>query len=250
MTRVVGQCCLLYGADFLEYALRSIVDHVDALHVCYTPQPSHGTPTTLPCPDTWETLAAIATGVSYKVQWHQGVYRSESEHRAEIYRLEPDADVIVVVDSDEVWTPSGLTDALYFAALSDTRFGRVPMWHYWRSFQRGFTKDPACPIRIIKPKMKEGEFLAAGRPVAVAERVIHHFGYAQRSDIVRYKMGIHGHRNEFRRDVNWFDDVFMANRQTDCHPVGSEYWNAEAIPDSAIPEILAEHPYRHLEVIP
>ncbi|MBZ0097988.1 MAG: hypothetical protein K8F30_02840 [Taibaiella sp.] len=255
MTKIVGFCALHYGADYLEYALRSIVDYVDVLHVVYTPQPSHGTGTTLTCPDTYEKLAAITTGVSYKVHWHSGVYRSESEHRAQIYKLEPAADVIVVVDSDEIWSKLAIWNAIEQSHdIKDFNHIRIPMWHYWRSFKRGFMNDPANPIRIILPKNPQRDRslidIHHANKFRAGPVVMHHFGYAQRSDIVRYKMQIHGHIGEFRRDVNWFNDVFMANRQVDCHPVGSEYWNAEPIPDSALPAILDNHPYRHLELIP
>ena len=60
----------------------------------------------------------------------------------------------------------------------------------------------------------------------------------------------HGHFNEFRHDVNWFQDVFMANRQYDCHPVGSDAWDCEDIDLSHLPSVLENHPYRNLELIP
>ena len=124
------------------------------------------------------------------------------------------------------------------------------MTHYWRSFWRGFAHDPAYPTRVICPQRPTREaYLAC---VSEAPCRIHHFGYAQRAEIIRYKLLTHGHRNEFRRDVDWFNDVFMANRQTDCHPVGSEYWNAEPIDpfEDGLPGWMQDHPYAALDVIP
>jgi hypothetical protein len=80
--------------------------------------------------------------------------------------------------------------------------------------------------------------------------VVNHMGYATTPEIVAYKWQIHGHLNELRRDVNWFQDVFMANRQTDCHPVGSEYWNPEPVnPLDYMPYWMAQHPFFNMEVI-
>ena len=80
--------------------------------------------------------------------------------------------------------------------------------------------------------------------------MVNHMGYATKPDIVAYKWKIHGHLGELRRDVNWFEDVYMTNRQTDCHPVGSEYWNAETVdPLAYMPRWMAEHPFYGMDVI-
>ena len=81
--------------------------------------------------------------------------------------------------------------------------------------------------------------------------MLHHFGYAQRPEIVEYKQLTHGHRSEWRRDCDWFHDRFMANAQRDCHPVGSQYWNPETVDPFALglPEFMRAHPYAGMEVI-
>ena len=79
---------------------------------------------------------------------------------------------------------------------------------------------------------------------------VHHFGYAIRSELMAYKWQIHGHKGELRHDVDWFNDVFMANRQYDCHPVGSDAWNCEAMDMSDLPEVLNDHPFKYMSVIP
>ena len=80
--------------------------------------------------------------------------------------------------------------------------------------------------------------------------VINHMGYAQRPEIVQYKQLTHGHRNEWRHDVDWFTDKFMANAQTDTHPVGSEYWNPERVdPLDYMPRWMQDHSYYHMQVI-
>ena len=250
--RIISLTICHYGFDFLPYALRSVHDFVDAQYVLYTPQGSHGHRTDAVCPDTKDMLieAAIA-GAGDKLRWHEGVYANEGQHREMIHRLVPDADCIVVVDADEVYSESLINDIdRHFDDLRHyPKRMRLPMWHYWRSFNRGFMHDPALPERLIFPRVMTGRESATWDGNGQTG-VIHHFGYAQRSEIVEYKQLTHGHKGEWRKDVDWFKDVFMANRQTDTHPVGSEYWNCEDMDLSQLPSVLKDHPFKDLDVIP
>lgn len=246
--RIISLTICHYGSDFLKYALQSVHDAVDAQYVLYTPQGSHGHRTDARCPDTREQLAELAIeGAGSKLRWHEGVYANESEHRAMIHQLEPDADCIIVVDADEVYSES-LISALdtYIKDGFWARRLRLPFWHYWRSFKRGFMHDPAWPERVVFPKSTQ----EITHSFANTEGAVHHFGYAQRSEIVQYKQLTHGHKGEWRKDVDWFSDIFMANRQYDCHPVGSDAWNCEDMDASALPGVLKAHPFRDLDVIP
>lgn len=247
--KIVSLSILHYGREYLKYALQSVHDAVDLQYVLYTPQGSHGHRTDATCPDTREQLIECAiAGAGSKLRWHEGVYTNESEHRAMIHQLEPDADVIIVCDADECYSERLLNDLMaYISTAEDTpQRLRLPFWHYWRSFKRGFMYDPALPERVIFPKVTNGmkeTFHGSGG-------VVHHMGYSQRSEIVQYKQLTHGHKAEWRKDVDWFTDVFMANRQYDCHPVGSDAWNAEDMDASALPRVLSDHPYREMDVIP
>ncbi len=78
-----------------------------------------------------------------------------------------------------------------------------------------------------------------------------HMGYAQSARITEYKLKTHGHIGQFRWDIDWFQDRFLANAQHDCHPVGSDYWNPEPVnPLDYMPDWMRNHPYFNLEVIP
>lgn len=243
--KVIAYTSLLYGRDYLAYAIQSIIDHIDEYHVLYSAHGSHGTQVNTPCPESREELYAIAQTVAgTKLRWHDGNWRQENEQRESIYQFAPDADVVIVLDADEIWSEGILDNAIRYVANSSTQRWRVPIIHYWRSFSRCVLHDPAYPIRIIKPNAEAGE------KTLPTEKKINHFGYAQRSEIVRYKLLTHGHKNEFRRDVDWFKDVFMANRQTDCHVVGSEYWNPESVnPWNYLPEFMKGHPFSKLDII-
>lgn len=246
--KVIGFQALHYGADYIRASIRSVLPFVDEFHIAYTPIGSHGHRANIPCPDTRIQLYALAKAeAGTKLIWHDGTWQFEGEQRNSIYEYVPDADVIVVVDSDEVYQDELLERAIPYAYMSTTRFWRLPFVHYWRSFYQAFTHDPAYPIRIICPKN------ADGTKTMQTNKVVNHFGYAQRSEIVRYKLLTHGHKNEFRKDCDWFNDVFMANRQTDCHPVGSEYWNVERINPFGLeylPMWMHKHPYANMELIP
>lgn len=245
--KVIAYTALHYGHDYLEWAIRSVIDHVDEYHVLYSPIGSHGHRTDRKCPDDRWTLISDATrGAGDKLRWHDGTWNYEGQQREAIHQYAPDAEVILVLDADEVWS-EGLAAKCISAAkgYSLTRRFRVPIIHYWRSFYRCVLSDPAFPERIICPKNPNGEETLG------LDGFINHLGYAQRSEIVEYKQHTHGHKGEWRRDVDWFQDRFMANAQVDCHPVGSQYWNPEPVnPADYMPEFMKDHPYFNMEIIP
>lgn len=269
--KVIAYTALHYGAEYLAYAIKSVIDHVDEYYVLYSASGSHGYRTNERPPDTRETLYAIAQSVAGgKLRWIDGEWPYEGAQRDSIHQYAPDADVIIVLDSDEIWS-EGLAWSLIDMLKKDNnhiiRNWRVPIIHYWRSFHRCVIHDPAFPVRMINCRAQSGEAVydADGHDEDIKGFLdyggadynknfhsrINHMGYAQRSATVKYKLLTHGHRGEFRRDVDWFNDVFMANRQTDCHPVGSEYWNPKMVnPMDYMPDFMKHHPNFKLEVIP
>ncbi len=52
-----------YGADYLGYALKSIYDNVDQMHVIYTPHPSHGYRIDIPSIDSLKLSSNITLGL-------------------------------------------------------------------------------------------------------------------------------------------------------------------------------------------
>lgn len=243
--KIIAYTALRYGKDYYDAAIRSVIDAVDEYHVLYATEPSHGHWSDAVCPDSEAELRQIAEArAGMKLHWHRGNWHQEGEQRDTIFRVAPDADVILVLDADEVWPPGVAQWSM--GIIPDLGYRNIlnPMIHYWRSMHRAVLHDPAYPVRIICPKNPVSTWTASNNPP------ISHFGYAQRPEIVAYKWKIHGHLGELRRDCDWFHDVFMANRQTDCHPVGSEYWNPEPVnPLDYLPAWMAEHPYYGREVI-
>lgn len=254
---VIAYCALHYGTDYLEWAIRSVIDHVDEFWCLYTPIGSHGHRTDRVCPDSRDDLyAAAQRGAGDKLRWVEDTWPYEGAQRESIHQYAPDADAILVVDADEIW-PEALASAAHSITVSE-RAVRLPIIHYWRSFNRAVLHDPAFPVRIIFPKNAGGEYTYRPRVVGAdndiynaRHAVLNHMGYAQRSAIVEFKQHTHGHKAEWRRDVDWFNDKFLANAQHDTHPVGSEYWNPEHVnPLDYMPEFMKDHPYFGMEVIP
>ena len=159
--------------------------------------------------------------------------------------------MILVVDSDEVWPYElGWAVVQKQSVAKGIRQLRLPMIHYWRSFYRCVLHDPAYPVRVIYPKNQDGiDTYILGNQYKTLS--INHFGYALPPAYIAYKWGgIHGHQNELRKDVDWFADKYMANAQTDCHPVGSDHWQPERVsPLDYMPSWMENHPFYHMSVI-
>lgn len=240
MPKVIGMMALLYGKPYIASAIQSIIDNVDEMHILYALGPSHnGGTTALANPDTEDELHAIASTVAgKKLRWTHGRWTYEFQQRNAIYAIAPGADIILVADYDEIWGDGLADEAIDYAKHSTANQIRLPFTHAWRSMHKGFRHDPAYPARVINTQ-KKGESVTMP-----TDKRVFHCGYAIPVEYMRYKWnGIHGHQADLRRDCNWLEDVYIANRQIDCHPVGSEWWNVEDIPDSEIPTPLKHHQY-------
>ena len=243
--KVIAYTALHYGADYLDYAIRSVIDHVDEYYVLYSANGSHGTRTNFANPDKRGQLYEIARrAAGDKLRWIDGDWTAEGQQRDTIHQKVPDADAIVVLDADEIWA-TGLVEMCLAQHSAGFRNLYVPIYHLWRSFRRAVLHDPAYPVRVIFQNYPDADYGG----INTNGLKISHFGYAQKPEVVDYKMRIHGHIGQFRKD-NWWDNRFMANAQTDCHPIGSEYWNTEEIePLDYMPGFMADHPYFDLKVI-
>jgi hypothetical protein len=249
MIRVVSLTVVHYGADYLKEGLQSVHDSVDAQYVLYTPVGSFGHRTDLVCPDTREQLAQLAIeGAGSKLRWHEGTYTAEWQHRDKIYELEPDADVILIVDADEVWQEGLAEDVVKHFEKTKHRTVRILTSHFWRSFKRGIINDGMHAEHGHAPKMSNAEDNKR-HPLESDKRILH-FGYAQRLEVMYYKQFTHGHLPEWRKD--WYETKVVPNAQADVHPCIWGCWNPEAVDAYALglPEWMKAHPYADLEVIP
>lgn len=237
---------LHYGLDWIEYAMRSVLDEVDEYLVMYSPVPSHGIRhSALPCPDSREDLMeAVASVAPHKTRWYEhDAWANEGAQFRDGWQY-TNADVIVKLDSDEIWPPHLLSDVVAHGIEKQAHEARVLLRHHWRSLYKAFTDDPAAPGRVYIRAFDRGETTYNSPD---NRHRITHTGYCNPLDIVRYKISIHGHAGEFRKDCDWFEDVYKANRQYDCHPIGMDSWSWPA--DVVPPDILLAHPYAALGII-
>jgi len=239
-----------YGAEWLKWSIRSVVNHVDEVHLFYTPFPSHGHSTTMTCPESKKDIQLSVAEIfaSYgNVFWHDCPDRFPHEGYHRTYAIEQcklrGAEVVVVVDADELWPVDVLVDSLEIVKQGDKRSYRIGMCHFWRSL-KWVCDDPAMPTRFIKPSISNmSEEYLSGK--------VFHMGYAQSPSIIRYKQEIHGHKAEWRK--GWFENKFMANFKEDIHPTCENFWIARPVEQKTKDELFklcGDHPYWDLEIIP
>ena len=239
---------LHYGAPYLEAAIHSIRADVSRIIIIYSATGSHGTQTDAEPPDSYADLYRIARDAAgSKLEWysHHG-FANESQQRMSVMNyLTSEDEYLVPLDSDEVWSDGLLNKSIELARQHpEIRLWRLPMVHYWRSFKRGIT-SPDLPDRLINLK-------ATGDGVSTIPGefgVIHHLGYAQPPRYIDYKWRIHGHKHEYRTDIDWFKERWLTNAQEDVHPVAINHWNTFDVNPVTIPEELHNHPYAHMDII-
>lgn len=242
MSKTIAYTALHYGSDYLAWAIRSIIDYVDEYVIIYSHEGSHGHWTERPCPDSETTLHHIAErAAGGKLRWFSGRFAHEGQQRETIFRLAPDADLIFVLDADEIWTPENFTKMLDAGRAGTERNILCRGVHFWRSFYRAVINDYASPVRVINPRVESGN--------RAVDAYFAHMGYAQNAQVTEYKQWTHGHRAEWRWD--WYTTKFIPNAQIDVHPTNKDFWNPVAVnPFDYLPNWMSEHPYAKLEVIP
>lgn len=242
MSKVIGVCNLHYGAPYLRYAIQSIIDYVEEMWIVYTPLPSHGTRTDLACPDSApELLTECIHGAGDKLRWREGFFGNEAAHRGAIFEHAPDADVIMVLDSDEVWKTDQLERLITEASKGDARNYCAYEMPFWRSFHRAMPERLCAPVRAINVRSDNGN-------TRYVDAFFSHMGYAQPTKYIDYKMRIHGHIADWRPE--WYVDKWLANAQADVHPTNLDFWYAQTVdPLDYLPEFMMSHPFAHMEVI-
>jgi len=246
-----------YGADYLGYALRSIYDNVDLIHVIFTPHPSHGYRVDIPPIESKEQIQqSIPAEILDKVHWYEmeGIYQEgqQRDHALRICR-EAGADIVLVVDCDEVWPSETLRLFLSFVTLNYqgglNRNYLVNMVHLWRSFN-WCCRDENWPVRVIDLTTDNDRTVYIPRELGE----VYHFGYAVRDQVMQYKWKIHGHRDELR--PGWLDNEWQwCPPQENVHPTnernneGVGFWNPEPFDKRELPLFMRQHPFYGLERI-
>lgn len=244
MPKIVANYCLHYGKEWLFHSMRSVKDFVDEIVVVYSGKPSHGHGTTAVCPDSRSDLKQIAG--RFGATWYEmGQSDWEGVHRDFSVQVCEDrgADVILVVDHDEIWEPGHLDMALHHVLTGAARNYRVPFRHFWRSVWR-VCDDMAMPVRFHNLH-GEGD---ASIPIEFGK--VNHYGYAQSSRIIDYKWKIHGHLPELRK--GWYQEKFLGwmEGMGDVHPTNENFWDPVRYDASRLKELIGDHPYYSMDIIP
>jgi hypothetical protein len=237
--KVLGFMTIHYAGDYLRESLLSVVDHVDRMVIAYSKEPSQGHGTTMECPDNERYIFEICREVlGNKMIWHYADrYGAENEHRNVKYKYTGDYDLVLTVDSDEVYKSDELPASYEYAYWGIERFYGIDGYvNFWRSF------DYACydgfrPIRLENLHRKQNTQNLS------LKQTIYHFSTCQPEPIMRYKYNVFGHAHEVRKD--WLNDIFYKwspeNQFDDVHCVALNLWNPIAFNKSVLPSYLKSH---------
>lgn len=242
---------LLYGKDYLEYAIKSVYPVVDEIYVLYTGRPSHGSMTHLNNPDSKEELYAIIDriDVDKKIGWFESEnWNQENQQRNyghELAKLNG-CDILVALDSDEIWETQMLKELIDLTYERKASKCLVWMRHLWRSFNY-ICDDPMRQERIYYLGIDKKDLIYAPHSV----NQVWHFGYARELKSIEYKISIHGHSSEWLiPKERWFEEKFKPYPPTfDVHPVCKDTWNPQPFDKAKLPDLMKLHPWYKLDVI-
>lgn len=248
-----------YGADYLRWVIKSTEMFAYEHLILYTGNSTFliGEDTS-DNPDSRDKLYEIAMSAGpNRVRWIDCDALQLPVTIETAHHFAGDADLMLELDADEVIDPRLMEDILLTPLADLTAYSyRLPMIHYWRSFNYACF-DQGWPIRLrvlrhaADPQKKEGEMWPKGKDYQTMQglRYIRHFGYARSIADMRYKMKLSMHRAEFRE--GWWENKFLnfPHCLTDLHPVSVDFWNAQPISQVELPGIMWDHPYYHKAVI-
>jgi hypothetical protein len=242
---IIAYYALHYGSDYLAYSIRSVYDHVDKIYILYANRPSHGHTSGMVNPDNKDKLRAASLyfgDPKGKINWVDGNWTHEGQQRDSIFPIAKSigAKLIVVVDSDEIWDEKVLSNGITKAMASPDRTTFAKMLTLWRSFSWA-CYDEMGPVRMIRPDLQGGVHYLDGR--------VFHFGYARSLENIRYKISIHGHNSEWRKEWLAKFENWPTSGNSDLHPTCVNTWNASPFDKNLLPGFMKEHPYWGMEVI-
>ena len=250
--RVLAFTVCLYGKEYLKESILSVKDNVDTHLIAYTKVPSFGHTTDMINPDSEQELLDICNQFNH-VEWMDitGKARAENVHRqfAFDYARKNGFDIIIVVDSDEVWNPGKVKEAIDYAYNSKNgRFGvRGSQWvTLWQSFNE-YVTDGFAPIRLFNLNND------LGKEELIEKGFIYHMGYCISNELMAYKISCHGHKDDFNNNKKWHSEKWLNYKRgitKFLHPATEAYWKeTELFDKNTLPDILKQHPNFKKELI-
>jgi len=235
---------LHYGSPYLDAVIRSIDPHVEKILILYTERPSYGQSQGLKNPDSRQELYNIAHAASDKIQWVEiPPMGQENQHRQMAFQYAQGFDLIMAVDSDEIFDDvEEMKEAAMKTNCNTVNIGGDRWWHFWRSFNE-CNRDGFYPTRfhVIGGK-HEAEIIHVGK--------IYHMGYAMPEELTRYKISVHGHKDILN---TWMSNKWINYKRGVTkllHPDSQTVWiETEPFDKTTLPQILKDHPYYNLDKI-
>jgi glycosyltransferase involved in cell wall biosynthesis len=231
-----------YGAEYFNASIKSIDEQVDKILILYTPKPSYGHGTEKQCPETEDELKEIAFRSSDKIEWVTVDAGNEGNHRSLAFTNASEYDIMLTLDTDEVWEPTSLERCIQEAYDGEAWRRNISGFiHFWKSFNWA-CQDGFEPARIFNLKRKNNLEV----PI---NGTIYHFGYAQSKKIMDYKFDIHGHKNELKE--GWLENTYYGWEpgKLDLHPTCGVWPEAKLFDKNTLPDILKSHPNFNKEII-
>jgi len=245
--KVLGFMTIHYAGDYLKESLQSVVNHVDKMVIAYSYLPSQGHGTSIPCPDNEDDIFNTCKKVlGDKMIWHRAErYGAENEHRNVKYKYSEGFDLVLTVDSDEVYKSDELDASFNYVFWGVERFYGIDGFiNFWRSFNFA-CYDGFRPIRL------ENLHRENNSQNLNLKQTIYHFSTCQPEPIMRYKYLVFGHAHEVKN--NWLNDVFYKwnpdNQIQDLHCVSYNLWNAVPFDRFTLPELLQNHKNFNRELV-
>lgn len=258
---IAGFTEFAYGLDYLEYALRSILSSgcIDRYFIAYSPEPTRGN-NPFVNPDKRDDVYAVAHDTCREfgipLTWYENPGNwGRYDQRNSIFEKAPNAKLVVMTDADEIWQPGAPAHLIERALAGDTRFWRIPLRFFWRSFDWYCDYHPgkaSWPVRAIRPDLPG----AKGKPYTNVKDfdgvMLNEFGFARMPSDFAYKLPTHGHyRNGQVGD--WFETVWLPWQpgQRAQHPYRNGFFGEGAKPfdKSELPAFMRQHPYYDMRVI-
>lgn len=277
----MAACYAVYNEeDYLAYSIRSVYPMVDKIVICLgtTPWDAYNPRVRelFAERDRTEQIVDELAARDPKFVVIKGAWSSEIDQRqaAMRYCVEAGFEYYFLVDADEIYRADHLAAIREeVAAHPDVGSFLIRMCVLWRSFRYRIPPEGVkhTPWRIFKVTRHrhllgirwpyECRFIGPNRtnslgPVHLIppeKAVFYHFGYARTSARMRFKLATSEGRNQFVQ--GWFDRVWQAWPQdrsmTHLAQVDPPALSrAVAVVPDDLPEVVREHPYWNLEIIP
>ena len=252
----IGVCvCAHNERDYIEYCLRSIYDFAHVIAVSVNVGAPWGTTSIAPLDDTLEIVRSFPDPDG-KLHVISGEWGSEMDQRIETFdMLRSEANYVMTVDADEVYTREHLNNIRRFVTLRPWvgQF-RIHMKTYWK-IHPFYVIDPPEPYRRylitkLRPSTRLMGFSRTNEPwrCTIPQRVavFHHFSYARPDERIRRKLAFSSHRDDLV--PNWYENVWLKwdedHSLENLHPMHpAEYKRAIPVDPEMLPEVIREHPF-------